>query len=356
MDIRLNNFDYDLPERLIAQQPAERREKSRLLRLSRGSGRLSHHTFVELPRLLRRGDLLVLNDTKVIPARFFCRRASGGRVEGLYLKTGPAGAWEVLLKNAGRCKPGERLILQGDASRQLELREDLGEGRWTLLPTPAGPAEEILSRVGVPPLPPYIRRQDDSQFTTADRHRYQTVYAEKAGAVAAPTAGLHFTEEAFADLASAGVDTARVTLHVGLGTFAPVKHEDIAAHPMHSEWYDLPVEAAEKIAAARSQDRRVIAVGTTSLRVLESVARANNGRVVPASGWTDLFVYPPAEFYVVDAMITNFHLPKSTLLMLIAAFCQPGGTGGIRMILDAYAEAIRHEYRFFSYGDAMLIE
>ncbi|MCD4825611.1 MAG: tRNA preQ1(34) S-adenosylmethionine ribosyltransferase-isomerase QueA [Phycisphaerae bacterium] len=356
MTVCLKNFEYDLPERLIAQQPAAKRESSRLMRLFRDSGRVSHHRFEDIPSLLREGDLLVLNDTRVIPARFFCRRASGGRVEGLFLKVAEPGRWEVLLKNAGRCKPGEWLTFDS-ADQQLELLENCGQGRWIVSPQPAGEPAEILDKFGITPLPPYIRRGGQNEKAAGEDHnRYQTVYADRPGAVAAPTAGLHFTEAIFDALAGAGISTTRVTLHVGLGTFLPVKHDDLAAHPMHSEWYDMPAAAAEAILAAKAQGRRVVAVGTTAMRVCESVARVCGGQVAPASGWTELFLYPPAEFSVIDAMLTNFHLPASTLLMLVAAFCQPGGTDGIQTILDAYAEAIRHEYRFFSYGDAMLIE
>lgn len=378
--VQAADFDYPLEEELIAQQPLERRDQSRLMRLRRVDGAISHHVFRELPRLLRPGDLLVLNDTRVILARITCRRASGGRIEGLFLREIRPGRWEVMLKGAGRCRPGECLELLG-ADETLRLEHNLGEGRWELDVLRFGqlmatPAAELLERAGSPPLPPYIRRggrdshpgqegaeQQDAQPPAAgrpaspsdDRLRYQTVYAERPGAVAAPTAGLHFTPELLAELEQGGMELARVTLHVALGTFAPVKHEDLAEHPMHEEWYELPPGTAERLNAARDAGRRIVAVGTTSVRVLESAA-SPDGRFAPASGWTRIFLYPPAAFRAVDALITNFHLPRSTLLMLVAAFCKPGSTDGLPMILRAYEEARRLRYRFYSYGDAMLIE
>lgn len=375
MPVTASDFNYELDERLIAQQPLARRDESRLMRLDRAAGLRSHHRFRELCDLLRPGDLLVLNDTRVIPARFFCRRDSGGRIEGLFLREPSAGQWEVLLKGANRCKAGESLLLlpqnppasaaQGPSSlptRQtpssqvrLALSENCGQGRWLVHALPALPAVEILDRCGQPPLPPYIVRKQaaPSASDNADRERYQTVFARCAGAVAAPTAGLHFTPELLQQLALRGIQRAAVTLHVGLGTFAPVKVEDLATHPMHREWYDLPAATASAVNAARAEGRRVVAVGTTAVRVLESAARS--GGVRPTSGWTDLFLYPPAEFHAVDALITNFHLPRSTLLMLVAAFCSPGRSEGLAAILAVYAEAQAAGYRFYSYGDAMLI-
>ena len=359
----LVDFDYELPEHLIAQAPPARRDASRLLRMDRSSGQLASHAFGELPDLLRDGDLLVLNDTKVIPAKFAATRETGASIEGLFIRAdGDGASWQVLLKNARRCKLGETITLQPpDASEPiaqsqgLTLLESLGAGRWRVAPSPAGEAEAILAQFGATPLPPYIRRaQGDSP---EDPQRYQTVYAASPGAVAAPTAGLHFTPELFATLAAKkGIEAVHVTLHVGLGTFSPVKQEDLTRHEMHVERYALSPQAAAAILAAKQQSRRIVAVGTTSVRVLESVAAAHAGQLTAGSGETNLFLYPPAKFHIVDALITNFHLPKSTLLMLTAAFADPGGVAGLSKIQKAYQYAIEHEYRFFSYGDAMLIE
>jgi len=352
MALRTDDFDYQLPAELIAQAPASRRDRCRLMLLERATGRASHHLFSDLPKLLRPGDVLVLNDTRVIPARFECRRRTGGRVEGLFLRELAPGRWEVMLRGAGRCKPGERLSLLGAADVTATLSADRGAGLWEIAIAPTRPAEELLERIGRTPLPPYIRRPGpltDPQ----DRQAYQTVYARRPGAVAAPTAGLHFTGELLAQLRAGGMELVWVTLHVGLGTFAPVKADRVEDHRMHAEWYELPPATAEALASARAEGRRIVAVGTTSVRVLETVAATGPFR--PASGWTELFIHPPAEFRAVDALLTNFHLPRSTLLMLVAAFCSPGSTEGIRTILAAYAEAVQRRYRFYSYGDAMLI-
>ncbi len=353
MPPRLSDFDYPLDDRLIAQEPVEPRDASRLMVLCRQSGRVEHRCFRELAGLLSAGDVMVFNDTRVIPAKFTCRRASGGRIDGLFLRELTPGRWEVMLRGAGRCPEGEVLSIVGDEQSELRLGESRGRGRRMVELDPPQPAVEILERVGQTPLPHYIRRPgplEDSE----DRQRYQTVYADRPGAVAAPTAGLHFTERVLKDLAEAGVESETVTLHVGLGTFEPVREQDVTAHQMHAEWYELSESAAEKLSAAKEAGGRIVAVGTTSVRVLETVAR-QAGRLAPAEGWTDLFLYPPADFHAVDAMVTNFHLPRSTLLMLVAAFCSPGRTDGTQAILNAYAEARGREYRFYSYGDAMLI-
>jgi len=353
MNMRTADFDYQLDESLIAQAPSPRRTESGLMSLDRATGRVCHHVFCDISDLLRPGDLLVLNNTAVAPARFFCARRSGGRIEGLFLKKLASGMWEVMLKNAGRCRRGERLTLVKDESVELELVENLGLGRWTVSPPASCDTMELLKRVGLPPLPPYIRRGPEGQ--PQDVNRYQTVYAQRPGAVAAPTAGLHFTPELLENLSRKGIGHTFVTLHVGMGTFMPVKVDNIAEHTMHEEWYELGTEAVEAINTARAEGRRVVAVGTTSVRVLESAAR----RRMPLESheaWTNIFLYPPAQFMATDALITNFHLPKSTLLMLVSAFCQPGGKGGIDIIRLAYAQAIERRYRFFSYGDAMLIE
>ena len=374
--LRTNDFDFPFDDALIAQVPLGGRDQSRLLMLKRPGGRVSHHRFADLPDLLRQGDLLVLNDTKVIPARFFVRRQTGGRIEGLFLQERSTGLWEAMLKGADRCRAGQRLSLE-NSSVALELRENLGQGRWVLACEPALPAIEVLEQAGLTPLPPYIRRMakaagmDSQASEPADRQRYQTVYAARPGAVAAPTAGLHFTPEVFEALAACGITTARVTLHVGAGTFLPVKADSLPEHTMHSEWYELTESTALQLNAARAAGRRIVAVGTTSVRVLETVAaaQADPRTAVPelsgardamifhaCSGWTRIFIYPPYQFRAVDALITNFHLPKSTLLMLVAAFCAPGRTEGIDMIKSAYAQAVAERYRFFSYGDAVLIE
>lgn len=357
--ITLKDFQYELPEELIAQKPADRRDASRLMHLNRSTGEVAHLQFPNFIDLVRPGDLLVLNDTRVIPARFFCRRATGGKVEGLFLnifQQDPQ-CWEVLLRNAGRCKPGEQLCFEGVDSKtpvMLELVESRGKGQWLVRPIPNIAPEDILSQVGITPLPPYIQRQAD-KLPPEDQNRYQTVYASKPGAVAAPTAGLHFTDDLLKALADKGVSQTRVTLHVGLGTFAPVKEDDLTKHPMHSEWYELSPQAADDINRTKQAGGRVIAIGTTSVRVMESVARNNDGKIVPETGWTELFIYPPADFYATDAILTNFHLPGSTLLMLISAFVSPRSTAGIDTVIGAYQKAIAEKYRFFSYGDAMFI-
>ncbi|MCE5278096.1 MAG: tRNA preQ1(34) S-adenosylmethionine ribosyltransferase-isomerase QueA [Planctomycetaceae bacterium] len=364
-----NDFDYALPPDLIAQFPPPQRGQSRMMVLDRPRGGLSGCSFADLPRFLRRGDVLVVNDTRVLAARFFCRRASRGRIEGLFLHQSQPRQWQVLLKGAGRCRIGEVLVLENAEDISLTLQRNLGQGHWQVATSTSEAAGGILARAGTVPLPPYIRRDgrcDDQQ----DRLRYQTVYARRDGAVAAPTAGLHFTQELLAELAGMGVDVVRVTLHVGVGTFAPVKADRLADHQMHSEWYELSAPAAERLNAARAAGGRIVAVGTTSVRVLETIASANAAGgagessarqaapcplFVSGSGWTDIFIYPPAVFRAVDALITNFHLPRSTLLMLVAAFCSPGSTDGVGMIRQAYQQAVREKYRFFSYGDAMLI-
>jgi len=357
MALKPDDFDFELPPELIAQRPSARRDAAALLHLDRACGLLADRGFNQLPQLLGRGDLLVVNDTLVIPARFRCTRSTGGHVEGLFLRVAGPGQWEVMLKNAGKCRPGESLTMTADDSvdpRSIELVENLGQGRWTVAPTGAGDAGEILQAVGTTPLPPYIHR-DPRDDDSDDRQRYQTVYASRPGAVAAPTAGLHFTGELLDALTDAGISICCLTLHVGAGTFLPVKTDDLADHQMHTEVYELSAETAQAINIARDEGRRIVAVGTTVVRVLETLA-AQGDRLTRASGTTDIFIYPPAEFRTVDALITNFHLPRSTLLMLVSAFCSPGATDGVEMILAAYRHAVESEYRFFSYGDAMLIE
>jgi len=357
MTMKTDNFDFELPQELIAQKPAAQRDASRLLHLERTGRTWSDRRFVELPKLLRSGDLLVMNDTQVIPARFYCTRSTGGKVEGLFLQTVGAGRWEVMLRNASRCKPSEMLtMLSGDQSDRIsvELVENTGQGRWIVAPKTDRDTLDVLQAIGTIPLPPYIRRREGADDSD-DRRRYQTVYASRPGAVAAPTAGLHFTPAVFDALSEAGVQTCCLTLHVGAGTFLPVKTNDLAGHKMHTETYELSAPTANAINAARDEQRRIVAVGTTTVRVLETLS-AGADRFAPTKGSTDIFIYPPREFRAVDALITNFHLPKSTLLMLVSAFCSPGGSEGVETMLAAYRHAVESKYRFFSYGDAMLIE
>lgn len=347
----IQRLDYDLPEDLIAQEPAPQREASRLLVVDRGEGSIVDEAFRDLPGYCLPGDLLVLNDTRVVPAKFLLRRASGGRLDGLYLRELEPGSWEVLLNGAGRLSPDETLTLQPEsAGVQLQVVERLAAGRWRVAVMPREPADALLARAGRTPLPPYIRRAKQAATADdgADRERYQTVYAERPGAVAAPTAGLHFTESMLDVLRAGGVETVRVTLHVGLGTFAPLKTDDLRDHRMHSEWYELLPDAADAVSRCRARQGRVIAVGTTSVRVLESCADGQGG-VSSGQGWTDLFCYPPYDFSVVDALLTNFHLPRSTLLALVMAF------SGEELVRRAYRQAVQRRYRFFSYGDAMLL-
>jgi S-adenosylmethionine:tRNA ribosyltransferase-isomerase len=334
------DFDYDLPAASIAQEPAPRGE-SRLLVLDR-QGPERHSRVSDLPRLLRPGDLLVLNDTRVIPARLYGRSAGGGRMEILLIEPVAEREWDALVKPGRRARPGAVIeITDGLAAEVIDKDED---GRYRLRFTE--PIEPHLDRLGHIPLPPYIHRPD----TPEDRERYQTVFARQPGAVAAPTAGLHFTAELLEEIAAAGVEIARVTLHVGIGTFKPVSAERIEEHRMESERYEIGEETAGAIRRARAAGRRIVAVGTTVVRTLESAAQAGGGEVRAGGGATKLFITPGYSFQAVDVLLTNFHLPRSTLLMLVSAFA------GRERVLDAYEEAIREGYRFYSYGDAMLVE
>jgi len=338
-------FDYHLPEHLIAQHPAAERDAARLLVVRRDTRTIAHRTFRDLPDLLSPGDLVVLNDTRVLPARLVGRRQStGGKWEGLFLRTTESGWWEMLAQTRGYPEIGTAFVT--DTNLQLVLRGRTDDRHWLMEPQESGTPPELLARYGHIPLPPYIRkgREEDS-----DRDRYQTVYANTAasGSVAAPTAGLHFTPAVFDRLAERGIGTARVTLHVGLGTFAPVKVDDPTKHVIHREWCEVKSEAVEAISAAKARGGRVVAVGTTTTRTLESAARPAGLR--PFCGETGLFIHAPFEFRVVDALVTNFHLPRTTLLLLVGAFA------GSDLLRDAYTEAITREYRFFSYGDAMLV-
>jgi S-adenosylmethionine:tRNA ribosyltransferase-isomerase len=337
-------LDYELPPHLIAQEPLAERDRARLLVVRRADATLEHRTFQELPDLLNAGDLLVLNDTRVIPARLLGRRArTGGRWEGLFLNTRTDGTWEILCQTRGRLTEGETILVD-PGPLQLTLLSKTPAGHWIVSPPTSGPALEILERHGQVPLPPYIRK---GRATPADRERYQTVFAHHAGAVAAPTAGLHFTPRLFERLGQRGIDWTFITLHVGFGTFQSIQVEDVAEHRMHAEWGELSATAVTAITARRARGKRVVAVGTTAVRVLETVAAREP--LQPWTGETELFIYPPYPFRVVDALVTNFHLPRTSLLLLVSAF------GGGDLIRRAYQTAIEHAYRFFSYGDAMLI-
>jgi S-adenosylmethionine:tRNA ribosyltransferase-isomerase len=341
-------YDYELPKHLIAQHPLARRTDARLLVVRRVQRTLEHHHIRDLPNLLAAGDCLVINDTRVLPARLVgFRAATGGRWEGLFVSSDEQGNWRLLAKTRGKLEPGEQISLtnhqlQEEFPLRLVLKEP--EGSWIARPEAPGSVVELLARVGRVPLPPYIRQ---GEMVDADRERYQTVFAERPGAVAAPTAGLHFTEALLERLAGAGVTIVRVTLHVGLDTFRPLASDNLDEHAMHSEWCEIAPAAVAAIEKSKAAGGRMVAVGTTCVRVLESAARA--GVLTPFSGPTDLFIRPPHAFRAVDAMLTNFHLPRTTLLVLVRTF------GGDVLIRRAYEEAIREEYRFYSYGDAMLI-
>lgn len=330
-------FDYELPPELIAQLPAEPRDSSRLLRLDKRTGDISHHVFRDLPELLNPNDLLVLNDTKVLPARLLgVRQATGGKWEAFFLKSTEQGMWECLAKCGGNPKPGERLVV-GDFT--LLYRGRTGE-HSLFEPETSGTVVELLTRFGSMPLPPYIRK---GVAREADRERYQTVFAKAEGSVAAPTAGLHFTSTLLDALTSNGLERTMITLHVGLGTFEPVRVEDPRDHAIHAEWASVSDETIRRIAACKAAGGRVVAVGTTAARALETAGTR------PFEGETKLFIHAPYEFKVVDALVTNYHLPKTTLLMLVAALA------GEDHLRKAYQEAIRECYRFYSYGDAMLV-
>jgi S-adenosylmethionine:tRNA ribosyltransferase-isomerase len=335
---------YDLPPHLIAQEPCPQRDQARLLVVRRRQATLAHHSFRDLPDLLAPGDLLVLNDTRVVPARLVGRRArTGAKWEGLFLRQLPDGSWEILCQTRGRLAEGETIEIE-PGPLCLRLLEKLPDGRWRAAPGESGLPFELLQRHGQVPLPPYIRK---GRAAATDCQRYQTIYASQAGAVAAPTAGLHFTPEVFERLRARAIDWAFVTLHVGPGTFQPIQAADVTQHRMHAEWGELPEATARSLAACRQRGGKVVAVGTTSVRVLETVAAAGPPR--PWSGETDLFIYPRYSFRAVDALVTNFHLPRSTLLLLAAAFA------GVDLLPQAYRTAIAQGYLFYSYGDAMLI-
>lgn len=342
MELKKSDFYFDLPQELIAQDPLEDRSSSRLLVLDKHTGEISHHVFKDIVDYLKPGDCLVLNNTKVIPARLLGEReGTGAHVEVLLLKRKEADVWETLVKPGKKCKPGTRLSF-GDGLLKAEVLETVEEGNRLIRFEYEGIWEEVLDRLGEMPLPPYITHK------LQDKNRYQTVYAKYEGSAAAPTAGLHFTKELLEQIEAKGITIAYVTLHVGLGTFRPVKEENVLEHHMHSEYYQVPEFEAEKINAAKKNGGRIICVGTTSCRTVESAAD-EQGIVHAGSGNTEIFIYPGYRFKVLDALITNFHLPESTLVMLVSALA------GREHVLSAYEEAIRQKYRFFSFGDAMFI-
>lgn len=338
--LRLSDFDYDLPESLIAQEPCSVRDRSRLMVLKRGTRGIDHRVFSDLENYLIPGDLLVLNNTKVFPCRLLARKRGGGKAELFLLSEQGPNLWHALVKGGGAA--GRKLSVTADIEAEL-MNEDL-DGAWSVRFHGADNIRELLPLIGKTPLPPYIKREP----SRTDKERYQTVYAAREGAVAAPTAGLHFTPELLERLQAKGVELASVTLHVGPGTFQPVRTDLVAEHRMPSERYEVSNDAAEAVNRARTEGRRVIAVGTTSVRSLETAA-SGTGTVVPGGGMSGLFIYPGYRFKVTDGIVTNFHLPKSTLLMLVSAF------EGRERVLSAYKTAAAEKYRFYSYGDAMLI-
>ena len=341
--MKKEDFYFDLPEELIAQDPLEDRSASRLLVLDKESGAVEHHIFKDVVDYLDEGDCLVINETKVIPARLFgAKEGTDAKIEVLLLKRGAEDTWETLVRPGKKAKIGTRISF-GDGLLVGEVVDIVEEGNRLIRFQYEGIFEEILDQLGQMPLPPYITHQLE------DKERYQTVYAKHSGSAAAPTAGLHFTPELLQKIEEKGIEIARVTLHVGLGTFRPVKVDNILEHHMHSEFYQVSQEAAEKINAAKDRGKKVVCVGTTSCRTVESAAD-ENGRMKETSGWTEIFIYPGYQFKVLDSLITNFHLPESTLVMLVSALA------GREHVLGAYEKAIEEKYRFFSFGDAMLVK
>ncbi|QPA30207.1 tRNA preQ1(34) S-adenosylmethionine ribosyltransferase-isomerase QueA [Thermaerobacillus caldiproteolyticus] len=341
--MKVDLFDFDLPEELIAQTPLPNREASRLMVLDKQTGAIKHETFRAILSYLREGDCLVLNDTRVLPARLYGEKEdTGANIEVLLLKQVKGDRWETLVKPAKRVKIGTT-ILFGDGRLRATCVDTLEHGGRVLEFEYEGIFYEVLEALGEMPLPPYIKEQLD------DRERYQTVYARERGSAAAPTAGLHFTEQLLDDIRAKGVHIAFITLHVGLGTFRPVNVENVEEHDMHAEFYQMTEGTARLLNEVRQQGGRIIAVGTTTTRTLETIASRHNGTFVAESGWTSIFIYPGYEFKAIDGMVTNFHLPKSTLIMLVSALA------GRENVLHAYEEAVKERYRFFSFGDAMLI-
>ncbi len=341
--MKTSDFYYDLPQELIAQTPLDDRTSSRLLVLGKYDGEIAHKKFYNIKEYLNPGDCLVVNDTRVIPARLIGEKVgTGAKVEFLLLTRKSEKEWEVILKPGKKCKPGVKVSF-GGGRLVAEIKETVNDGNRIVSFEYDGLFENVLDELGEMPLPPYITEKLE------DRERYQTVYSKHSGSAAAPTAGLHFTDELLDEIKSMGISIAKVTLHVGLGTFRPVKVDDVENHKMHSEFYNITEENADIINSTKESGGRVISVGTTSTRVLETVA-SPDGKLKPSSGWTDIFIYPPYKFKCADALITNFHLPESTLLMLVSAFSTKEN------IMKAYNEAVNERYRFFSFGDAMFIQ
>lgn len=341
--MKIDLFDFNLPEELIAQTPLPNRDASRLMVLDKKTGEIRHETFRNILSYLREGDCLVLNDTRVMPARLYGEKEdTGANIEVLLLKQLEGDRWETLVKPARRVKDGTKIIF-GDGRLKASCVDTLEHGGRVLQFSYRGIFYEVLEQLGEMPLPPYIKEKLD------DPERYQTVYAREIGSAAAPTAGLHFTEQLLDDIRAKGVHIAFITLHVGLGTFRPVNVENIEEHDMHAEFYQMTEETAQLLNETRRQGGRIIAVGTTSTHTLETIAARHNGTFVAESGWTDIFIYPGYEFKAIDGLVTNFHLPKSTLIMLVSALA------GRENILRAYNVAVKERYRFFSFGDAMLI-
>ena len=339
--MKTSDFDFYLPEELIAQTPLERRDASRLLTLDKTTGEVGHHHFYDLPRYLRPGDCLVMNDSRVLPARLIGHRPTGGVCEVLLLVDKGEGLWECLVRPGRKLKPGAQVIF-GDGQLTATIEAEIEDGKRLVRFHYQGIFLEILEQLGKMPLPPYIKTE------LQDQERYQTVYSKVVGSAAARTAGLHFTPELLAQIRDMGVKECYVTLHVGLGTFRPVKAEDIQDHEMHSEFCQISQETADVINSTKARGGRVICVGTTSCRTLESWA-ADDGHMEAKAGWTNIYIYPGYKFKVMDGLVTNFHLPESTLIMLVSAFA------GREHVLAAYAEAVKERYRFFSFGDAMFL-
>ncbi|WP_026689092.1 tRNA preQ1(34) S-adenosylmethionine ribosyltransferase-isomerase QueA [Alteribacter aurantiacus] len=341
MDV--SQFDFELPERLIAQTPLKDRTESRLLVMEKESGSIEHRNFTDMLGYLKQGDALVINNTRVIPARLLgIKEETGAKIEVLLLTENGEHTWEALVKPAKRLKVGTKVSF-GDGKLVGTCVKELSEGRREIRFSFEGIFHEILDELGQMPLPPYIQTQLD------EKERYQTVYAKHRGSAAAPTAGLHFTEELLKQAKEKGVKIVNITLHVGLGTFRPVSVDDVESHKMHAEFYQMDEDAARTLTDVKEEGGRIIAVGTTSARTLETITRDHDGTFVACSGWTDIFIYPGFTFRALDGLLTNFHLPKSTLVMLVSAFA------GREYIMNAYNEAVQEEYRFFSFGDAMLL-
>jgi S-adenosylmethionine:tRNA ribosyltransferase-isomerase len=356
-EMRTADFDFALPPELIAQNPAPKRDESRLLVLHRDDGRVEHRKFRDLLEFFRAGDVLVLNNSRVIPARLRGVNAkTGGKFEVLLIEKNAPNDWWAMMRPGKNARIGTQIAFRDTNGQATEIlatvAEVNSEGHRRLKFSGTPEISHELDRLGEIPLPPYIERKT---LQAADKERYQTVFAKTDGSVAAPTAGLHFTPELLEQIRARGVKICFVTLHVGLGTFASVKTETLAEHKMHEERFEAGEETVRAVNEAKASGNRVIAAGTTSVRVLETIARQNGGKLNVNAGKTDIFIFPPAQFQIVDALLTNFHLPCSTLLMLVSAFAAPGETRGREMVLSAYAEAVRERYRFFSYGDAMLV-